>query len=580
MVISEIAIRGFKSFGNNETIFKFNTEKGELILLQGSNGSGKSSFISAIDFTLYGKCKGTKKKWSTLSTLPNRINNELQNRIKFTSNGTEIEVIRGINPTGLKLIENGIENDRAGKSNIDEKIENYIGMDIETFKSFISMSINDFKNFISLSNEEKQLLLDKLFNLEVINILNQILKDINKANKLQLTRHESEISTLGESIDSIRRSIEKAIEKEKLNIQSEIDTIKEQMESKKTDYQSLKEKVDKIKVKENELKSELDKEKEQYITLNSEIKSAQKDIDLYDSGKCPTCGTDFDSDHFHNLKGVLLEKKSSLDAIKLEIEVNIKKIRDNQSKLQTISDTTNKAFNDITYLLKNYKSQIDKLQLQRDRESGQSNTNVSEFENTIVELESKKEVSHEYQTICKEKENYYKELTKVFGEDGVKKSIIAGIIKPINHFINENIKKMNLPFQVQLDETFTAQIKQFGVPIEHDSLSCGETRKINISIMISYLKLIRTKRHINILFLDEIFSGLDIESVSNTISLLKDFAIDSNINIFVVHHSIMNQEYFDRIIRIDKNIFSTIEDVKTPEGIKEERDFLIDKLLD
>ena len=581
MLINEIGIRGFKSFGNNEQVIKLNTEKGELILLTGSNGNGKSSFIESFEYVLYGKVKSMKKKkWATLSTLPNRINNELQNRIKFTSNGTEIEVIRGINPTGLKLIENGIENDRAGKSNIDEKIENYIGMDIETFKSFISMSINDFKNFISLSNEEKQLLLDKLFNLEVINILNQILKDINKANKLQLTRHESEISTLGESIDSIRRSIEKAIEKEKLNIQSEIDTIKEQMESKKTDYQSLKEKVDKIKVKENELKSELDKEKEQYITLNSEIKSAQKDIDLYDSGKCPTCGTDFDSDHFHNLKGVLLEKKSSLDAIKLEIEGNIKKIRDNQSKLQTISDTTNKAFNDITYLLKNYKSQIDKLQLQRDRESGQSNTNVSEFENTIVELESKKEVSHEYQTICKEKENYYKELTKVFGEDGVKKSIIAGIIKPINHFINENIKKMNLPFQVQLDETFTAQIKQFGVPIEHDSLSCGETRKINISIMISYLKLIRTKRHINILFLDEIFSGLDIESVSNTISLLKDFAIDSNINIFVVHHSIMNQEYFDRIIRIDKNIFSTIEDVKTPEGIKEERDFLIDNLLD
>ena len=575
MLINEIGIRGFKSFGNNEQVIKLNTEKGELILLTGSNGNGKSSFIESFEYVLYGKVKSMKKKkWATLSTLPNRINNELQNRIKFTSNGTEIEVIRGINPTGLKLIENGIENDRAGKSNIDEKIENYIGMDIETFKSFISMSINDFKNFISLSNEEKQLLLDKLFNLEVINILNQILKDLNKSNKLQLTRHESEISTLGESIDSIRRSIEKAIEKEKLNIQSEIDTIKEQMESKKTDYQSLKEKVDKIKVKENELKSELDKEKEQYITLNSEIKSAQKDIDLYDSGKCPTCGTDFDSDHFHNLKGVLLEKKSSLDAIKLEIEGNIKKIRDNQSKLQTISDTTNKAFNDITYLLKNYKSQIDKLQLQRDRESGQSNTNVSEFENTIVELESKKEVSHEYQTICKEKENYYKELTKVFGEDGVKKSIIAGIIKPINHFINENIKKMNLPFQVQLDETFTAQIKQFGVPIEHDSLSCGETRKINISIMISYLKLIRTKRHINILFLDEIFSGLDIESVSNTISLLKDFAIDSNINIFVVHHSIMNQEYFDRIIRIDKNIFSTIEDVKTPEGIKEERDFL------
>jgi DNA repair exonuclease SbcCD ATPase subunit len=559
MLINEIGIKGFKSFGNNEQSLKLNTEKGELILLTGSNGNGKSSFIESFEFVLYGKVKSMKKKkWATLSTLPNRINNELQNRIKFISNGTEVEIIRGINPNTLKLVENGIENDRAGKANLDEKIENYIGMDIETFKSFISMSINDFKNFISLSNDEKQLLLDKLFNLEVINILNQILKDLNKTNKLQLTRHDSEISTLNDSIESIRRSIDKAIEKEKLNIQSEIDTIKEQIESKKGDYQLLKEKVEKIKLKENELKSELDKEKEQYITLNSEIKSAQKDIDLYDSGKCPTCGTDFDNDHFHNLKDVLLEKKKSIESIRSEIENNIKSIREKQTKLQGISDTTTKAFNDITYLLKNYKSQIDRLQLQKDKESGQSSTNVSEFENTIVELESKKDVSAEYQTICREKESYYKELTKVFGEDGVKSSIISGIIKPINHFINENVKKMNLPFQVQLDETFTAQIKQFGTPIEHDSLSTGETKLININILCAYLMLIRTKKHINILFLDEVFSSIDIENITNILSLLKSFANDYNINIFVVHHAIMNQEYFDRIIHINKDIFTTI----------------------
>jgi DNA repair exonuclease SbcCD ATPase subunit len=576
MLINEIGIKGFKSFGNNEQSLKLNTEKGELILLTGSNGNGKSSFIESFEYVLYGKVKSMKKKkWATLGTLPNRINNELQNRIKFISNGTEVEIIRGINPNTLKLIENGIENDRAGKANLDEKIEDYIGMDIETFKSFISMSINDFKNFISLSNDEKQLLLDKLFNLEVINILNQILKDLNKANKLQLTRHDSEISTLNDSIESIRRSIDKAIEKEKLNIQSEIDTIKEQMESKKGDYQLLKEKVEKIKLKENELKSELDKEKEQYITLNSEIKSAQKDIDLYDSGKCPTCGTDFDNDHFHNLKDVLLEKKKSIESIRSEIENNIKSIRDKQTKLQVISDTTTKAFNDITYLLKNYKSQIDRLQSQKDKESGQSSTNISEFENTIIELESKKEVSSEYQTTCREKESYYKELTKVFGEDGVKRSIIAGIIKPINHFIAENVKKMNLPFQVQLDETFTAQIKQFGGPIEHDSLSTGETKKINISILIAYLKLIRTKKHINILFLDEVFSSIDLEGCEDILNLLKSFANDYNINIFVVHHAILNQELFDRILSINKDVFTTINETLTSNG----RDVRIETIL-
>lgn len=41
MLISEIGIRGFKSFGNNEQVVKLNTEKGELILLVGNNGNGK-----------------------------------------------------------------------------------------------------------------------------------------------------------------------------------------------------------------------------------------------------------------------------------------------------------------------------------------------------------------------------------------------------------------------------------------------------------------------------------------------------------------------------------------------------------
>lgn len=403
MLISEIGIRGFKSYGNNEQVLNLNTEKGELILLVGNNGSGKSSLLDSFDYVLYGKVRGKKKRWSTLSTLPNRINGELQNRIKFQSLGTEVEIKRGINPNTLELWENGVLNERAGKANIDEKVENYIGMDIETFKSFISMSINDFKNFISLSSEEKQLLLDKLFNLEVINILNSILKELNKNNKIRMASLDSEISTLNESIQSIQSSIDKAIEKEKENTQSEIDKIKSDMDSKKEEYASLKEKVEKIKTKDSELVDELEKEKRQYIILQTDIKGVQKDIDLYDSGKCPTCKTDFDSDHFVSLRATLVEKKQSLENIKSELETNIKGIKEKQLKLQTISDKASKAFNDITYFLKNCKAQIDKLQLKQTKENGKSSENVSEFKKTIVELDKKKSVSGENAAQCKDK---------------------------------------------------------------------------------------------------------------------------------------------------------------------------------
>ncbi len=42
MIISEITLKNFKSFGNNEQSLKLNTKNGELILLMGRNGMGKS----------------------------------------------------------------------------------------------------------------------------------------------------------------------------------------------------------------------------------------------------------------------------------------------------------------------------------------------------------------------------------------------------------------------------------------------------------------------------------------------------------------------------------------------------------
>lgn len=561
MTISELSIRGFKSYGNNEQILKLNTSKGELILLVGKNGAGKSSLLDSFDYVLYGKCKGKKKKWATLSTLPNRINGELMNKIKFVSNGVEVEIERGISPNVLKLVENGISNDRAGKTNLDEKIEKYVGMDIETFKCFISMSINDFKNFISLSNEEKQILLDKLFNLEVINILNGILKDINKSNKNLILKHETEINTLEDSVRSIETSIQKSIEKEKEDIQGEIDSIKELMNSKKEEFNVLKEKVEKVRVKEQELKTEFDSEREQYINVQNDIRNVQKEIDLYNLGKCPTCKTSFEGEYFTSLLDLLIEKKTSTEKIKIEIETHITSIREKQKKLQEISETTNKAFNDLTYLVKNYKAQIDKLQMKISSETGRTKS-VQEFENTIKELNDKKEVSVDKITVCKEKESYYKELSKIFSDDGVKKSIISGIIKPINHFIMENIKHMGLPFNVQLDEVFNANINQFGMEVEHDSLSVGETKLINICILCAYIMLIRTKKHINILFLDEVFASIDIENIGKILLLLKDLSEKYNINIFVVHHALMDREYFDRIIQIEKNVFSEIKEVQ------------------
>jgi DNA repair exonuclease SbcCD ATPase subunit len=577
MIIKEIGIRGFKSFGNNEQILKLNTEKGELILIGGKNGGGKSAVLESFEFSLYGRVRsGKKKKWLTLSSLPNRINGELLNTIKFQSNGTDIEVKRGISPNKLELWENGVLNERAGKVNIDSMIEDYVGIDLETFKSFISLSINDFKNFISLSNEEKQLLLDKLFNLEVINILNGILKDLNKSNKVRMASLDSEIRTLDDSIESIRRSIERAIQKEKEqaelakerekeDLQAEIDLLTSEINQKKDLWKELKEKGDKIKEKESILTNEMDSERKQHILTTNDIKLVQKEIDLYDSGKCPTCSTDFTGDSFLELRATLTSKLENLKSILTEIESNITSIKEKQKKLLDISKKTTDSFNDLNYILKSKKSEIEKLTKKRAESKPievSSNANIDEFKNTISELEEKKNISNENVTVCKEKEMYYKELNRIFSEDGVKKSIISGIVKPINHFISENIKKMGLPFEVKLDETFTAEIKNLGNIVDHDSLSTGEQKMTNVCILIAYLMLIRSKKTLNVLFLDEVFSSIDLDNIHKILLLLKSFAAEYKINIFVVHHAVLNAEMFDRIILVEKNIFTTINELE------------------
>lgn len=522
--------------------------------------SHNSSLIESIDYSLFNKVKGKKKKWQTLSTLPNRINKELSTRVKFVSNDTRVEVIRGQNPPTLKLIENDIPYDRAGKGNVNERIQDYVGVDIETFKSFISMSINDFKNFISLSAEEKKLLLDKLFNLETINVLNSILKDTAKNNKDSINILNSEIEALNESITSIQSSITKVKEKQKTNAKEEIISIKKEITSRKETYSKLKIKVIKIKEKKEQLRTLIVGKNEEFTMMKSEMRNTQSKIDLYDSGKCGECETDLtDSAHLH-VRESYVKKKASIIALKDELAITIDKYKEKYEEIKTIETSANESYSEMTYTLRDLKSRLDKLVDKSKDES--KDEDIEEFMKTVEELTDKKDNSADKVTVLKDKTLFYKELSKVFSEDGVKKTIIKNIIKPINHFISENLKHMNISFTVELDETFSATIEQFGQEIEHDSLSTGETKKINIALLIAYLKLIRTKNMINVLFLDEVFSSIDVESIYDIISLIKSFANEYNINIFMVHHSMLQLESFDRVIRINKDIFSEIEEIE------------------
>jgi len=523
--------------------------------------SHNSSIMDSFDYVFFNKVKGRKNKKVKLSSLPNRINSNLENTIEFTADGgTEIKIVRGYKPSKLELWENGIKNERAGNSKLEELIENYIGIDYDTFKSFISMSINDFKNFISLSNEDKKLLLDRLFNLEVINTLSKILNKIISDNKRELDVHDREIEIIGDNIDNINTSIEKVKQSKKDNIESDIKELREGIVTNKVPFDEVKQKIQSIKDKKKEITDEIDLERTTLIETNSEINQIDKQLKLFENDKCPTCQADLSSGFHKGIKESYVEKKEKLEEILKVVKTKGMELKSKITKLDKILENGNEKFNDLSSTLKSMKREYDLL-LEKKDSNNKNDSDLDEFVKTVVDLENKSKNIKINKSVLEDKSIYHKYLKSVFSEGGVKKSIIQNIVGPINHFIQENLQKMHLPFEVMLDDTFNAEITSFGEEIDVDTLSSGENKAINICILIAYLKLIRTKRQVNVLFLDEVFSSIDVEKINDVLILLRDLVQVSNINIFLVHHSIIDPNKFDKVLSITKDIFSDIEDI-------------------
>lgn len=558
MLIEQIEIKNFKSYGNNLQKVKISPNKGELILLHGANGNGKSSLTEALDYTLFNKVKGKKKKFLTLSTLPNRLNNNLFTAVDFSVGNIKFRIERGMNPGKLELFQNNEIYDRTGKANINDKIEEIIGIDLDTFKSFISMSINDFKNFMTLSPDEKRKLLDKLFNLGVLNDLSNILKNLKSNNEKELTRFNDQMMMLEKNITSFQQSVNRIKVSQVANLTEQIDAIKNEILNHRTSFDETNDKIKKIELKKIEIKQKINAQKTEVQETDNQIRDIIKKIRLIESGKCPTCETDLTDDaHLEHKETLDLEEKR-LREILQEQQSHLNDLIATEDKLLKIDRQTNNTFIELRTLLSKLKTQLDDLKNKEANrvESQEIQELIDQIDKNIAEKSNVAAVVD--QKIVNQK--IFKQLENLFSEEGIKKSIISTIVKPINMYIVQNMKALDLNFQVTLDDTFNAKIELLGNEIEADSLSTGETKKVNIAIMLAYLKMIRMKRNINVLFLDEVFSSIDLEGINALIILLRQFATEWNVSIFLVHHSQIDKNLFDRILYIEKNITSYIRE--------------------
>jgi len=90
--------------------------------------------------------------------------------------------------------------------------------------------------------------------------------------------------------------------------------------------------------------------------------------------------------------------------------------------------------------------------------------------------------------------------------------------------------------------------------VNYKTLSTGERKKIDIAVTLAFLKIIKTKiSDINILFLDEVLSSIDVSSCNELLKIFYDFSRDTNLRIYMVHHANLDSTWVDKVIEIEKH---------------------------
>ena len=571
MIIDKLEFKNLNSYGNNIQTLTFGTEGG-LVLLVGENGHGKSSIKQALELCTFGKVQGKSGKRLALTKLPNRRNGNLYTGVYFKNQNMDNVVMkRFLQPNNFEMFVNEEPFAERFKVMSEKDREKVIGYSFEVFKSFISLNMNDFKNFISLSKEDKENLLNKLFNLNELDTLFSITKDLDNQNKKLISGLDDLIYNNEQTISEYRQTIISIKNSQQFSKEERMKELKDSIISKKPLYTEIEDKIkvlddDKLEIgkkmsKLNTLKSTKDREK---TKLEVEIETLEERVNLYDSGICPTCDThlidDIHKKHYEVIKEQIVDKQKLI----AECDKYLERCILEDAKIRNASDSNYRTKSNLQQELATLRTELGLLNKEYKtlKDSDESNS-TSTLESKINELKTINKEKKELLVDLNKKSDNYDELKKMFSIDGIRKSMIKNALIPINEHLNTFLTKLKSEYSAVLNEEFDANVMELGVlEIDPETLSKGEDKKINIAIALSYLKMVLELKHSNIMFLDEIFDGVDVNNINLTLNVLRDIAIEHKINIIIVNHGmeqIVDVSIFDKIIKVKKDIFSNIE---------------------
>lgn len=538
MRLKKVSWKNFKSYSNIMTELDF-SDISSLNLIIGVNGTGKSSIAECITYLMYGKIENF-----TASEIPNRTNKNFYGKIELDCDGHNVVIERGLAPAIFTVTIDGNIVDTAGKTNVQDMLEDvYYRIPYAVFKNIIVLSINDFKSLVNLNPSDKRNIIDRIFG---FTIFNEILKKV----KEDMKGIDGEISENSGSLRANNNSIERIISqvnelKTNMASQDEIEKLALNIQETEEKEKKNEENIQKLEVTREKIKRETLEKSVDIKDAKKRIEEIDKKIKLIDSGRCPMCGSSLETDEFREEKESLLEERKSCE-----------------ETIRLITDIVNESVRKVEILNKNIttfkgnsqRSNIIELKSDLKSKISANETKVDPLIETKNQIEDDIAKLMEEQNILSEKKLNYSILLKMLGEDGgIKQMIAKSYIKDLNNIIAQTIDFMNMSYSVVFDSNFNTTIMQNGSKVNYKTLSTGEKKRVDFATIISFVKLLKLQYgELNLLFIDELFSNIDIDGVDDMLQLLKDLCQELSLNIFLIHHARLENIMFDNVFETTK----------------------------
>lgn len=543
-----IIIEGFCSI----PYLELNLGSNGITVIRGATGEGKTTILSALVWGAYGKNLKGKSDVNTWEKYRPKNYNGTKVEIYFGKDGKTHKITRCLKYKGEvngakgkdRLIYeiDAVEVSEKNKGEIQALINADLGMSYSLFMNSILFG-QGMKRLIQESSSYKKDLFEEIFELEYISKA----RDIAKGYYTEALREYNEISQKYSSSKEKKQSIQRMLD----DLKKQANHVKNDLSSRVKVLEKKLSLLAKAK-KENELKETVtyknrieqriqearDNQKELLNKINDAKKKTRVSLEEFIGVIIKLLKR---GDIKNSLKRLMEVKKAFGDIERLQDKCSklADKISNYRDKLEELRDQeyeANKVQRDIDL------THVEIKKLLSEKRAGVNLGLIKKYKTQLSTISDKlQSIESEMEEKRAKVDNYKWVMDDPLGNRGIKAFLFESSLDILNETLESysEVLGFSILFYVDIQgvkKDFNTQIIMDGIEVSYEELSGGQKTLVNIAMVLAMNSMIRRNCRINVLFLDEVFEGLDREYCDTVSKLLERISITEKLTVFMVTH--------------------------------------------